>query len=401
MLPEGQLFMKLACVLITHLPVKAEVRRAPLLRDKQVLITTQSSGRPEVLDFSSQVRGVSPGMPLQEALSRCRGAALIEADETYYIRVFDQIVESLLDRSPLIEKGELGCTFLDMHGTEGLYGGDEGIVASVLGAVPGDFGPRVGLAESKFPAYVAAIKSRPGHATRVPEDVAGFLKGLPVDLLPLSWEDRVRLHRFSLHTLGQVASLSVGSMQAQFGTQGRQLWELANGIDNRPFFPSKRHEVVTDFLTFPTPVTSLFAILPAAEILFGRILSHSSLRGKYLRSVSIQANVLNRSPWSKRLAFKSPVNRKEAALFVLRSSLEGAKIPGPLEDIRMTVSDTAGESGTQASLFADIRKQQQLREVMRQLETRLRARPPIYQVMDIEPWSRLPERRQVLVEFVP
>ena len=65
------------------------------------------------------------------------------------------------------------------------------------------------------------------------------------------------------------------------------------------------------------------------------------------------------------------------------------------------MTDTAGESGTQASLFADIRKQQQLREVMRQLETRLRARPPIYQVMDIEPWSRLPERRQVLVEFVP
>ncbi len=400
---------KIVCVLITHLPVKVEVRRAPSLRDKQVLVTTQTSKGTEVLDFSAQVKrgsrggsqGVSPGMPLQEAVSRCKGATLIEADESHYHRVFDRIVDALLDKSPLVEKGELGCAFLDMHGTEGLYGGDEGVIDSVLEAVPGDFGPRVGLAESRFPAYVAAIKSRPGHATKVPKDVAGFLKDLPIDLLPLSWEDRVRLYQFSLRTLGQVASLSVGSMQAQFGTQGRLFWELANGTDNRPFLPTRQHQVVTDFLTFPTPATSMFAILPAVEILISRLLSHPSLRGKYLRSVAIQANVLNRSPWAKRLTFKSPVNRRETALFALKSSLESAVIPGPLEDIRMTVSDTAGESGTQASLFADIRKQQQLREMMRQLETRLRARPPIYKVMDVEPWSRLPERRQALVEFAP
>ena len=393
--------MKIACVLVTHLAVKAEVQRAAFLRDKPVLITTQSSEGPQVLDASSQVRGVSPGMPLQEALSRCKEAALIEADETYYHQVFDQIVEALLDKSPLVEKGELGCTFLDMHGTEGVYGGDEGIVATLLEAIPPHFGSRVGLAESKFPAYVAAAASKPGRATTVPRDVARFLKELPVGLLPLSWEDRVRLQDFGLHTMGQVASLTVGSMQAQFGSQGRVAWELANGIDKSPFVSSKHREAVTDFITFPVPATSMFAILPAIEILLGRILSHPSLRGKYLRSVSLQANVLNRSPWSKRLAFKSAVNRKEAALFVLRNALEATEIPGPLEDIRMTVSDTAGESGTQTGLFVEVRKQQQLREAMRQLEVRLRAKPPIYKVMDMEPWSRIPERRQALVEFAP
>jgi len=393
--------VKIACVLITHLPVKAEVRRNDALRDRPILITTPSSDGARVLDVSSQVTGVSTGMPLQEALSRCGGAALIEADETYYHRVFDQIVERLHDKSPLIEKGELGCTFLDMHGTEKMYGGDEGIACSLLEAVPDDLAPRVGLAESKFPAYVAADTGKPGHATRVPKDVAAFLNDLSIDLLPLSWEDRVRLHGFGIHTMGQITSLSIGSMQAQFGTQGRVGWELASGIDNSPFVSSKHREAVTDFLTFPIPATSLFAILPAIEILLGRVLSHPSLRGKYLRSISLQANVLNRSPWSKRLAFKSPINRKEPALFVLRNALEATEIPGPLEDIRMTVSDTAGESGTQSSLFVEVRKQQQLREVMRQLEVRLRARPPIYKVIDIEPWSRIPERRQALVEFVP
>ena len=392
---------RIACVSISHLPMKAELRRTPILRGKPVMVTARSDRGPEVLDFSPQVERVSPGMPLREAISRCEGATLVEADESYYDRVFDRIVEALLDRSPLVERGDLGCAFLDMRGTRELYGGDEGMVDAVLGAVPRGLGPRVGLAESKFPAYAAALGSRPGHATKVPGDAAVYLADLPVDLLPLSWEERTRLHRFSLHTLGQVATLGVGPMQSQFGARGRLFWELANGIDNRPFLPAGQHTAVTEFLVFPVPATSMLAILPAVDVLLGRLLSHPSLRGKYLRSVAIQANVLNRAAWTKRLAFKSPVNRKEAALFALKSSLEDAHIPGPLEDIRMTVSEAAGESGTQASLFADVRKQQQLREAMRQLDARLRVRPPIYKIMDVEPWSRLPERRQALVEFVP
>ena len=392
---------KIACVLITHLPVKAELRRNPLLRDKPVLIVTQSSGGPQVLDASRQVRGVSADMPLQEALSQCKGATLLEADETYYHGMFDRVIEALLQRSPLVEKGDIGRAYVDMHGTEAIYGGDEGMTVALLEAVPHGFGPRVGLAESKFPAYVAALSSKAGGASRVSENVMGFFGKRSIDLLPLSWEDRVRLHNFGLHTMGQVAALSVGSMQAQFGMKGRVAWELSNGIDKSPLVSSRHQEAVTDFITFPVPATSLFAILPAVEILLGRIFSHPSLRGKYLRSVSLQANVLNRPPWSKKVVFKSPMDRKEKALFALKNALEATEILGPLEDLRMTVSDTAGESGTQSSLFVEVRKQEQLREVMRQLEVRLRARPPIYKVMDVEPWSRIPERRRALVEYAP
>ena len=86
--------MKVACVLITHLPMKAELARNSSLRDRPALIITQSSGGATVLDASLQAKGVSPGMPLQEALSRCDSAAVIEADDLYYQRVFDQIVEA-------------------------------------------------------------------------------------------------------------------------------------------------------------------------------------------------------------------------------------------------------------------------------------------------------------------
>ena len=353
------------------------------------------------MDLAPEVKGVTAEMPIQEALSRCKSATLLEADESYYRRVFDGIIDALLQRSPVVEVGELGCAYVDVYGSEALYRGDAGIAAVLLDAVPNGFNPRIGLAKAKFPAYIAAVRSGGGQATKVPDDVASFLRGLPVDLLPISWANRMRLHGFGLHTMRQVASLSVGSLQAQFGTEGRTAWELSNGIDNRPLVPVKHQEAVSESLTFPIPATTLYAILPAVEILLGRIFARPPVRGKDVRAVSVEADVLNRSPWSKKFVFKSPVNTKEKAMYALRNALDAAELPGPLEDMRVTVFELAGETGKQSSLFADVRKQEQLKETMRQLEVRLRAKPPIYKIMDVEPWSRIPERRQALVQFTP
>ena len=106
-------------------------------------------------------------------------------------------------------------------------------------------------------------------------------------------------------------------------------------------------------------------------------------------------------PWTKRFAFKDAINNKVRALSALRASLETVEMPGALEDMRLTLSGITGDSGVQSSLFSDMRRQEQLRETMRQLEARLGARPPIYLVRDVEPWSRIPERRQALVQYDP
>ena len=83
--------MGIICVLITHLPAKAELQRNPELYNKQFLITHQFDGEYRVLDFSSQIKGILPGTPLQEALSQYADSVLIDADEIYYIQVFDNI----------------------------------------------------------------------------------------------------------------------------------------------------------------------------------------------------------------------------------------------------------------------------------------------------------------------
>lgn len=391
----------LACVLITHLPMKAERLRSPELRGRPVIVTQQRGSKQVVLDSSAEAIGVIAGMSLQEALSRCKGAALLQADAPYYQSVFDRLVDLLLQRSPVVEKAELGRAYVGLDGLTAMYGSEARLIDALLKAAPHEMNLRIGVAQGKFPAYVAAVASDVGQATRVPDDVAGFMRKLPVDLLPIAWDKKDRMHRFGLHTLGQLAHLPVGALQSQFGREGKTAWELANGVDRSPLLPHKQPEVVSEFLVFPSPATTLYAIVPAIEILLGRAFASPALRGKYVRKAWFEARVMRKPPWTKTFAFKEAVSGKPRALSALKSMLETVALPGALEDIKMTLSGITGESGIQAGLFSDIRKQDQLRETVRQLEARLGARPPIYQVRDVEPWSRIPERRQALIQFDP
>ena len=393
--------MKIACVLITHLPVKAERRRRVDLRERPVIITKTRGSKQVALDSSSEAAGVIAGMPLQEALSRCKGATLLQADDPYYHAVFERVIDSLAQKSPLVEKAELGCAYVGLDGLGVVYGGEARLVASLLHAAPHDLDPRIGVARGRFPAYVAAVTGGVGGATRVPDDVAGFLQGLTIDLLPIPWDKKARLHRFGLDTIGQLASLPLGPVQSQLGPEGKVAWDLANGNDPTPLLPYRREESVSESLTFPSPATTLYAVVPAIEMLLGRAFAHPLLRGRRARMVSMEGEVLRKPPWTKSLAFKEAVNSKERALPAIKGALETLELPGALENMRLTLSRITGESGVQAGLFSDIRRQEQLRETMRQLEVRLGVRPPIYRVKDVEPWSRVPERRQALVQFDP
>ena len=395
--------MKIACLLITHLPVKAELRRYPKLRGKPAVITESYGSKQLVVDSSAEARGVVAGMSLQEAVSRCKNAVLLEANAPYYESAFNAVLCSLEQRSPLVEKAELGCAYVGLDGLEAMYGGEARLIASLLQTAPHEFNPRIGVAGGKFPAYVAAVTSSGGRATRVPDDdVAGFLREFSIDLLPLSWDSKVRLHRFGLDTLGQLAALPVGSVQAQLRAEGRRAWELARGIDPSPLLPCRREEAVTEFLTFPSPTVTRHAIVMAIETLLGRALSRPEVRGRYFRTAAIESQIGGgKPPLAKRFAFKEAMGSKERALFVLKSRLDTIALPGPLEDLKLTLAGFTGESGVQSSLFSDVRKREQLREMLRQLEASLGCRPPIYRVREVESWSRIPERHQALVPFDP
>lgn len=427
--------MLVACVLIQHYPFSIERERTPFLAGREVLVVQAQGARRTVLDTSPSIKDVLPGTPLAQAQSRHPLALLREADHLRYQQRFEELVAALEQVSPIVEPGEPGCIYVGLDGLASMYGGGEGLIKALVRSVPAALEPRFGIGGGKFPATVAAITARSGgrregapspgpfgsaqgmlrqaqatsplsgHAAGMvffaPPDLQGFLAAHPVDVLPVSWETRQRLRRLGLRALGDIARQQVGPMQAQFGPEGRVIWEMSRGIDPRPLVPRTRKLRCTASLTFPAPTASLETLLLAVERLLRELFNRPELRGRYARTALLQGAVSRRPAWQRQVSFKEAAGSPRAAMPAMKRAFNLFPPPGPLEDLSLTLSDITGEAGKQASLFVDVRKQDQLREVIGQLEARLGARPPIYQFRDAEPWSRIPERRKVLVEYSP
>ena len=202
--------MRVACLLVTHLRAKVEMYRQPHLKDAPVVIVDRSPARtrPVVVDRFRSVPGVMTGMTLEQALSCHANTVVLDADEPHYRRVFGQVLASLQGISDRVEGSDLGTAYVRLDGLEGLFRIEAGVVSALLNTVPAYLTPQVGVADAKFPAFVAARTCGAHGAFRVPEDVVAFLAPHTIDLLPVSSDVKRGLHRFGLHTLGAVASMS-------------------------------------------------------------------------------------------------------------------------------------------------------------------------------------------------
>ena len=380
--------MHVACVLIDHLPFKLELKRDPGLQRRKAIIVQSHGSRRTVLDTSPLLRQFTMGMPLQEAVAGHREAVLVEADTAHYEREFNHVLLRLGDRSPVVQASGLGCAYVGLNGLEDTYGSEERLIDLLLQAVPSYLKPRLGVGTGKFPAYLAALHAEPGRAYRSPEDIGEFMAPLPVEVLPASWEVKARLRSFGLDTLGKMAELPLGPFQAQFGKTGGKLWWLAHGVDDEPLVPQKRNEAVVETLTFPVPTANLGPLLMAVDNLLRRLFARPEMRGRYTRLATLRGSVSNKPAWQRRVVFKTPVGDKSRAYRMLKAALENMTLTGPLEDVTITLDELTGETGLQESLFLEVRRREQLRQTVAQLR-------------EVEPWSRIPERRLALVTYDP
>ena len=391
--------MKVACLLITHLRAKVEMRRHPNLKNIAAIIMVRSEGRSLVVDSMPSATGISPGNTLEEALSNRSGALVLEADEPHYRRVFAQVLASLQGISDRVEGAELGTAYIRLDGLERMYGGEARLVNALLNAVPQGLAPRVGVAEAKFPAFVTAKASGPLRATRVPEDAASFLAHQPVDLLPVSADLKVALHRFGLHTLGDVASMTKASMIDLFGAEGRRAWHLSHGMDDSPVIPLAHVETVVERTSLPFSSASLELLITVVDTLLARAFSRPSMQGRYAGKVVLECALEEGMTWAKEITFKGGVGNRKRALSIIRPRLEEEHPSGPVEDVSLTLDDLTGESGTQLGLLPDARESDKRRliEMDRELRARTGGSPALYRVVGVAPWHPAPEMRAMRV----
>ena len=396
--------MRVACVLVTHLRAKVEMQKHPHLKNSPVLIVDRdpTRKRPLVVDgFPPSSKSVT-GLTLEQALSLHTNAVVLDADEPHYRRVFGEVLASLQRVSDRVEGTELGTAYVRLDSLEGMYHGEAGVVSALLDAVPSYLNPRIGVADTKFPASVAARTCQTHGASRVPSDVRAFLAPHSIDLLPVPADVKAEMRRFGLRMMGNLAAIEEGALVDRFGREGGRAWRLCNGVDDTPVVPLPFDESIVECASLPFSSSSLQALFVAVDTLLRKAYSRSEMKGKYVGTATLTCSASGWSPWEKAVSFREPAGTWERAFSVVKSRMEADPPHLPVEDVILTLSNLTGESGTQMGLLKDA--QDDIRQRLADVDRRLQARVgghALHRIVEVAPWHPAPEMRSLQVPIDP
>jgi protein ImuB len=260
---------------------------------------------------------------------------------------------------------------------------------------------RLGVAPSRFAAIAAATRARPRRPEIVAADRArAYLAPLPVALLrarPALAGLPEPLERLGVTTLGELAALPAEAVADRFGSLGLTARELARGGDD-PLRPRVPGEVLRESLDLPEAASG-----PQLErglgLLVDRLLARRERRGRSLRAVVIAAALVEHGG-----TWRAPVVFREALVDPVRMRLaltpHLARLPAPAESLTLAVERFGPPAADQRALLEDpaAARAARLREAIRQ--ARVAAGPDAaLRVLEVDPGSRVPERRAVLAPF--
>ena len=186
-----------------------------------------------------------------------------------------------------------------------------------------------------------------------------------------------------------------GPLLSQFGPEGKKIRELARGYDDTPLYPRMMEEVIEESIMLSSVTVSLESILVSLEELLGKVFTRISRVGLGVHNLTIWTRTWNAEQWERTVRFKEPAMDIKTVINRIKRVMEEYPQPGPVEQIGLIISRLGYPGGRQNSLFREIRSKDHLMDDIRQLELRL-GNPQVYRVKEVEPWSRIPERRYVL-----
>jgi len=218
---------------------------APALRSRPLAVAPPGADRATVLALSAeaQAAGVTRGMLVRRARKLCPDLVLLPPNPELYARASRALTTILRRYAPVIEPRGWGHAFLDLSGTERLFGPALDVAERIRRESREQLRLplTVGVAINKLVSQSATRVGRSAHEPTLrvsPGSEAAFLAPHPLELLPEVPDDiRERLDEYQLERIGQVAAIGEAELCAVFGARGRQLRARTRGIDARPVLP--------------------------------------------------------------------------------------------------------------------------------------------------------------------
>ena len=397
------------CVWFPLFALGCELLRRPQLTARPTaLLATEDVRRLWQVSPGARREGVRPGMTVSQAVGLCPSLTLWEPDPVYYDEQFSNLLLALGDVSPVIEPAELGRAYVGVDGLGKLYGSPQQQVHAIKQKITVQLPrSRLGWGRGKFTAWVAATRAKPGEVVIVGDQQrVKFIGSQPVGVLQIDQDTHRRLWQLGIKTLRDLAGLPEVAVVSQFGRLGRRLWLLASGRVVEPVVGRKTPEPIVAEIDFPSPVADRGMLAHSLDRLVDRALSQPQRTGWRVLEVHARARQENGASWMIGATLKDPSANRDHITAPLKVKLEHTPPVGAVETL--TVEFTLFARGTDelqlfardAASSARAGRQRALRTAVREIKARYR-HTGLYQVVEVQPHSRLLERRYALIDYDP
>lgn len=336
-----------------------EQRDHPAWRSRPVLVGHDGArGVVAAASYEARRFGCHSAQPMAIAKIRCPQAIIVRGRYAHYRALSRTIFNTLETFTDLIEPISIDEAFLDVTGSQRLFGPPRTIAHLIKQRVKEQTGltASVGVASNKFLAKLASDLKKPdGLVVIEPDQVDAVLLPLAVTKIwGLGPAAARRFETLGVHTIAGLRKLPVEQLTDHFGSAGERYHRLAHGLDNRAVTPDRQAKSIGAENTFGVDVSEgehvRQVLLGHVESVAGRLRRHQFKAAR----VSIKIRYGDFQTITRSTTLDEPTDTTQRLWEAAAALFDQWAAPSfkPVRLIGMTAYDW-GRGETQLALFAN------------------------------------------------
>lgn len=291
--------------------------------------------------------GCRSAMPMRTARGLCPSAVIARPRMARYAELSRRFMAILGDHSPLVQALSIDEAFVDVTGTERLFGGAVKVAEAIRERVRREVGVTcsVGVAPTMLVAKIASDMRKPDGLTVIaPGDLPGALAALPIERMwGVGPASAAALRTKGICTFGDLQRMERMGARTLLGEGGESLWDMAHGIDGREVRPEREVKSIGHEETFDTDLPTLADAHAALARLVESVATRLRARAMACRTVTVKIRSGDFTTVTRRVTLPDATDRTDTVWAAARDLLSRWAAGGfvPLRLVGVSVSALA------------------------------------------------------------